>query len=196
MSLVTLYGRVGAALIKLYIKAVYRPVCVNKPKNEGAAVYITNHSSRLDGLMMMAALSEEKPYALIAKDWFDIKICKPVFEAAKGIPLNRYGLDTSWLHTATDKLKSGNSVVVFPEGHTVFDGEIKEFKSGFLMLALMTGAKVAPMYHGKFRAFRKNKIYFAETQSCARKGMTADVLSSESQRFREIVLDLEKQYKY
>lgn len=195
MSLSGLYGRIGAALIKIYIKAVYRPVCIDKPKNEGAVVYITNHSSRLDGLMMLAALSKDKPHALIAKDWFDIKILKPVFEAVKGIPLNRYGLDTSWLHTATDSLKNGSSVIIFPEGHTVHDGEIKEFKSGFLMLSLLTGASIVPMYHGRFRAFRKNKIYFAEAQSCGRRGMTAEVLTSESQRYRAIVAEMEKQHK-
>lgn len=194
MRLSEIYGRAGATLIKLYIRAVYRPDCVDKPKNDGAVVYISNHSSRLDGLMMLAALAEEKPYALVAKDWFDIKVCKPVFEAARGIPLNRYGLDTSWLREATDKLKKGSSVIIFPEGHTVRDGEIKEFKSGFVMLSVLTGAKVVPAYHGQFRAFKKNRIFFGETQSCSRRGMTAETLSSESQRFKEIVEAMEARY--
>ncbi|MBR6772321.1 MAG: 1-acyl-sn-glycerol-3-phosphate acyltransferase [Clostridia bacterium] len=195
MGIRALYGHAGAALIKIYIKAVYRPVCVDKPGDDGAVVYITNHSSRLDGLMMLAALSKEKPYALVAKDWFDIKILKPVFECSRGIPLNRYGLDTSWLHTATDRLKNGSSIIIFPEGHTVRDGEIKEFKSGFVMLSLLTGAKIVPLYHGRFRPFCKNKLYFAETQGCLRKGMTAEALAAESQRFKEIVEVLEKQHK-
>ena len=195
MKISELYGRAGAALFRLYIKTLYCPVCENKTENDEAVVYITNHSSRLDGLMMLTVLSKEKPYALIAKDWFDIKVCKPVFTAARGIPLNRYGLDTSWLRSATDRMKEGSSVVIFPEGHTVRDGEINEFKSGFVMLSLMTRAKIVPIYHGKFRAFRKNRIFFEEAQGCVGRGMTAEVLSSESNRFREMILSMEEKYK-
>ncbi len=192
MSLKSFYGKVGAGLIRAYIKVIYCPTCVDKPEFDGAVIYISNHTSHLDGMAMLTALTREKPYALTAKDWFDKKLLGPVFTAARGIPLNRFGIDTSWLRTASEKIKEGSSVIVFPEGHTVRGEGLGEFKPGFVMLSKMTGAKIVPSWHGEYRAFRKNYIYFDSPRDSACRAMTADALSSEGARFRDIVSSLGK----
>lgn len=181
------YGRSAAALIKVFIRGVYRPVCVNKAHFESPVIYVVNHTCHMDGLVMLAALSEEKPYALTAKDWFDKKLFEPVFTAARCLPLNRFGLDTSWLRSAAEKLRKGSNVIVFPEGHTVHTGELEAFKPGFAMLSRLTGAKIVPVWHGEYRPFRKTRIIFGEPQEICCSAMTAEALTFEGERFRELV---------
>lgn len=190
MKLKELYGRLGAALIRTYIRVVYRPECVNRPVGDGARIYVSNHTGYLDGLMMLTALDSEKPFALTARDWFDKKLCGPVFTAARCIPINRNGLDTSWLRIAAGRIGEGKSLIVFPEGHTVRTGETGEFKPGFVMLSKLTGAGIAPVWHGEFRAFRKNRLIFGEVSEPYGGAMTAAALSKAGETFRQKVVEL------
>lgn len=193
MGLKKAYGKAAAALIRIYIRVVYRPECINREAGDRPVLYVSNHISHLDGLLMLTALHSERPYALTAKDWFDKKLLGPVFEAARCLPINRFGLDTSWLRVASEKLRAGKSVIVFPEGHTVHGGELDEFKPGFAMLAKMTGAPVVPVWHGPGRAFRKTKIVFGPASCAELPAMTSDALRREGERFRGMVEALGRQ---
>ena len=55
---------------------------------------------------------------MVAKDWYE----KPQFnwflKNNRCIPMDRYGLDTAWLRHAREALKSGQSVIIYPEGRT------------------------------------------------------------------------------
>ncbi len=188
MGFKAMFGRFGAAAIRTYIRVVYRPVCVDLPPEDGALIYVANHTSYLDGLVMLTALAKRKPYALAAKDWFDKKLCGPVFTAARCIPLNRFGLDTSWIRTASEKLREGSGVIVFPEGHTVREFGPGEFKPGFVMLSKMTGAGIVCAHHGEFRPFRKNRVYFGPAGRAYSGPMTAEALSIAGEEYRQAVI--------
>jgi 1-acyl-sn-glycerol-3-phosphate acyltransferase len=51
----------------------------------------------------------------------------------------------SSLYEAIEMVKSGRSLVIFPEGTRSKDGKLGEFKGGAMKIAMETGAKVVPV---------------------------------------------------
>ena len=51
----------------------------------------------------------------------------------------------SSLHEAIEMVKSGRSLVIFPEGTRSKDGKLGEFKGGAMKIAMESGAKVVPV---------------------------------------------------
>ena len=73
--------------------------------------------------------------------------------------------------------------------------EPREFKSGFVMLAIMSGARIVPYaINGRYNMFfgRRQRVLIGEpTELTAEgKGLTPKYLESESERFRQIVIEL------
>jgi 1-acyl-sn-glycerol-3-phosphate acyltransferase len=112
----------------------------------GAAVYSANHSSALDILVVLARLP------------VDIKIVHkrslsrvPVFgwsiALAGHIPIDRSNPFRARrsLDAAAGRIRSGTSVLVFPEGTRSRDGAVGHFKRGSFSLAIEAGAPVVPV---------------------------------------------------
>ena len=84
------------------------------------------------------------------------------------------------------------------EGKTGKEAEPDEFKSGFIMLAMLTGAKIVPFatgedYHIIFG--RRQRVLVGEPMELAaeNKGMNPKYLEAESERFRQIIIEYRKQ---
>ena len=70
-----------------------------------------------------------------------------------------------------------------------------EFKSGFVILAVMSGAQVVPYaVDGEYKMFfgRRQRILIGEPEelSAEGKGLRSQYLESESERFRQTVINL------
>lgn len=88
----------------------------------------------------------------------------------------------------------------FPEGKTSKDGNIGEFKSGFVMLAIMTGARIVPfVIDGKYKMVfgRRQRIYLGEPLALTEEGksLTPKYMEKESERFRQIIQDMKEKVK-
>lgn len=165
----------------------------NKP-----AIFIVNHTTLYDGIVMFSVLNKYKANILIAKDWYEKKYIKTILEGNRCIPLDRNGLDTNWLRASVKAVKKGESICIFPEGHRSRIDTLDTFKSGFTLLSQMTGAPIIPVYlSGEYSKFigKRKQILFGEpmTMMPAENGMAADYLEAESERFRQHMLGMEKQ---
>jgi len=122
----------------------------------GQRVYIANHSSHLDFLVLWAVLSSSvrattRPVA--AKDYWEVGalrrwLASNVFHAVlvDRKPGTMVGADTV-LRPIADALRQGASVIVFPEGTRGTGAEVGAFKSGlFHLCRLMPGIEVVPVY--------------------------------------------------
>jgi 1-acyl-sn-glycerol-3-phosphate acyltransferase len=63
------------------------------------------------------------------------------------------------LREASEAIRRGTSVVIFPEGGTSFDGSIKPFKGGGFMLATRSEADVVPVTIRGSRSVLMPKTY-------------------------------------
>ena len=157
MWLKRLYGTVAGSLLSFYIWLFYRPrlnfLCGELP--DEPVIFASNHTGLLDGLIIVTGMWKMgRPSTLMAKEWFDLPLLKPIFEYSRCIPVKRKGVDTTWLKMSISAIKDSKyNFLIFPEGHTSRDGEIDVFQNGVLFLATKTGAKIVPVWHGPARIF-------------------------------------------
>jgi 1-acyl-sn-glycerol-3-phosphate acyltransferase len=122
----------------------------------GQRVYIANHSSHLDFLVLWAVLPSTvrgvtRPVA--AKDYWERNALRrwlalSVFRAVlvDRNPGTMVGADTA-LRPLADALRQGSSLILFPEGTRGTGAEVAAFKSGLYYLCRMTpGVEVVPAY--------------------------------------------------
>ncbi len=117
-----------------------------KIPTDKAVIYTPNHTSAFD--IPAIVLNAPAPPMFMAKKelgslpmlktWMDVLDC--VFVDRK----NKSSAHSS-LQDAIDKVKTGRSLVVFPEGTRSKNGELGEFRGGAMKIAMETGATVVPV---------------------------------------------------
>jgi 1-acyl-sn-glycerol-3-phosphate acyltransferase len=111
-----------------------------------AVVFVSNHQSNLDPLLLVAAL--DKPYAALAK----IELSKlPVVPTWMGflrcVFVDRDNIRASVLSMkkSVEVVKSGYSMTVFPEGTRSGSAELAEFKAGAYKIAEKAKSDIVPV---------------------------------------------------
>ncbi|MFP4356464.1 MAG: lysophospholipid acyltransferase family protein [Phycisphaerae bacterium] len=123
----------------------------------GGAVYISNHQSFLDPMLMSLAL--RRPMSYMARDsLFRMPGFKQIIEALNAFPVKRGKADTGALKEAMRRLKKGGQVVVFAEGTRTRDGRIGPFLPGVAMLAQRAAEWTVPvLIDGAWEAWPREK---------------------------------------
>lgn len=116
---------------------------------EGGALLAFNHIAYLDPLAAAYVVDRAKrrPRFLAKSELFEDKRIAWILRGAKQIPVRRGTADAPMaLDGAMDALRSGEIVVIFPEGTVTADPDLNPSpaKSGVARLALATGAPVIP----------------------------------------------------
>ncbi len=193
---------IGRGIMTLYVRAAYRPKLIyidssqKRIKYDRPVIFVGNHTSHMDGVMTSVIFAPAKGCILVAKDWYE----KPKFnwflKRNRAIPMDRFGLDTGWLRLSTGAIRNNQSVIIFPEGRTGREAEPREFKPGFVMLSVMTGAMIVPYaVCREYKAFGKRQKVVIGTPTALteeNKGLKPEYLETESERFRQIIIELMK----
>jgi 1-acyl-sn-glycerol-3-phosphate acyltransferase len=109
-------------------------------------VFFVNHQSHIDIPIVLAALPV--PFRFAAKkELFRIPFLGWHLRRSGHIPVDRENPHAAVksFRGASAKLRTGTSLVFFPEGATSLDGGIKPFKGGGFVLAVRSEAEVVPV---------------------------------------------------
>lgn len=110
----------------------------------GGAVYICNHQSFLDPMLMSFSL--RRPMGYMARDTlFRMPGFKHLIGALNAFPVRRGTADTGAIKEAMRRLKAGEQVVIFAEGTRTEDGRIAPFLSGVALLAQRAAEWTVPV---------------------------------------------------
>jgi 1-acyl-sn-glycerol-3-phosphate acyltransferase len=118
---------------------------------ERPAILAANHQSHADTPLLLGALSDrvrERTVVAAAADyWYD----RPLLGNLVGLwlntfPFSRTGGAQAVLHNASQLLKSGWNLLMYPEGSRSPDGSLQEFKPGVGHLATETRSPVIPIH--------------------------------------------------
>ena len=164
----------------------------NLPK-EGPVLYVATHKSVFDIVILMTLL--EEPAIFIGKKevasmpfvnkWFDALGCiyvdrEDMREALKSIM------------EGIKEIKSGQSIVLFPEGTRNMGNEIRPFKEGGFRLATKTQVPVIPIaLSNTFKVFEEKKR-IQKTKVTVNIGapiITSDLSKEELNQFPKLVED-------
>jgi 1-acyl-sn-glycerol-3-phosphate acyltransferase len=111
---------------------------------EGAFLVACNHASYFDPPFLGAALEKREIFSLAKKSLFGSRIWKWLFTRLSSIPVDRSGADVSAVRSVLKLLRSGESMMIFPEGTRSIDGKIRDARAGVGMFACKSGVQVVP----------------------------------------------------
>jgi len=114
-------------------------------KHKGPAVFIFNHQSMLDGMVLMNLLKRDV-VGLCKREVADYPLLGNMLRQAGTIFVDRAEQDqTAVLRQSLDVLASGRSLVIAPEGTRSTLGQIQPFKHGAFFIAKKAGVPVIPL---------------------------------------------------
>lgn len=125
---------------------------------EGSALYICNHQSFLDPVLMSIGLM--RPMNYMARDsLFRVGWFARLISSCYAFPVKRGAADTGALKEALRRLKAGHQLVVFPEGTRTRDGGIGPFLPGVGMLAKRAAQCIVPtIIDGAFECWPRTQL--------------------------------------
>jgi 1-acyl-sn-glycerol-3-phosphate acyltransferase len=123
-------------------------------------VFMPNHASFVDILLVFACIPHNFRI-VVKKEIFSIPFLGWAVKSSGQISLDREnprkGLQS--LKQASDLLKKGLSIVVFPEGTRSRDGRVHEFKATLFVLPIRTRTPVVPvLIEGTFEALPRGSV--------------------------------------
>lgn len=119
----------------------------------GGAVYICNHQSFLDPMLMSFALRRPMNY-MARETLFRLPGFRGLIRSLNAFPVRRAAADAAALKEAMRRLRSGGQVVVFAEGTRTRDGRIGPLLPGVAVLAQRAAEWTVPVViDGAFEAW-------------------------------------------
>ena len=196
-------GLIFRVLCVLLVYIGYRPKVIyanperKKMGFDKPVVFTCNHVSHKDGILIAVLLWKYRIHILSAKDQMEKSwIVGQVLSNNRAIPVNRFGLDTGWIKESIRVMKEGNSMIIFPEGHTSKTGEMDKFRPGFALLATMAGSEVVPIAidgNYNFLFGKRLRVVVGEPMPLAKAGAgqrSSDHLQNQADKIREITAGL------
>lgn len=127
----------------------------NLPK-KGAYVFASNHASHLDPVIC-GVVNRRQLLFLAKKELFRNRFFAWLISLYNVFPIERGKGDIKAIKIGLNRLKSGEPMMLYPEGTRSEDGSIGEAKRGIGFILEKSGVPVLPCYiYGSGQALRKN----------------------------------------
>lgn len=115
----------------------------NIPDGE-SVIYASNHRTNADPPLV--GCRAKGKFAFMAKEeLFRNKLFCWLIKSLGAFPVSRGKGDTGVLDTAVERLESGRSLVIFPEGTRSKDGKVHRGHSGAAVIAARSGKRIVPV---------------------------------------------------
>lgn len=133
----------------------FRIIHPERMVEEGPLIVASNHQSYFDP-PLAGICSKRAVYYLARKTLLDVPLLGKLLPRINVIPVDRDGNDMSALKTIIRLVRSGNAVVLFPEGTRSPDGLLQKGKQGIGLIIAKSRAPVQPVrIFGAHEAFPK-----------------------------------------
>ena len=136
---------IGHTIFRAAAKAFFRYQVVGRDKliQEGPLLIAANHESFLDPPLVGVAW-DDSVYYLARKTLFKGPT-KWLYPRWNAIPIDQEAPDMSSLKKIIKILRSGEQVVVFPEGARTLDGKLQPGEAGVGLIAAKSNATIQPI---------------------------------------------------
>lgn len=128
------------------------------PKN-GGFVLASNHASFLDPILVGTACPRVLNFAA-RESLFRNKFFGWLIAEVGSFPIKRWSADLAAVRESVRRLRNNAGLLVFPEGTRSKDGIIRDFTSGFVMLAAKARVPIVPVWvSGSHKAWGKGSKF-------------------------------------
>lgn len=157
------FQRVMTALVYVALrpKIEWKDENLKKQVGKKPYIFVCNHTHHFDGVFAGAILNKFQPYVLVRNDWYEKGKLGTMIKWCRSIPINPEEFDISWYNSCEDVLKSGKSVLIFPEDGIAREGKMLDFKPGAGMISAKNDVDIVPIaIYGEYKLFfgKKQKI--------------------------------------
>ena len=161
-------------------------------------VFTANHEGYYDIPLVLTRLP--KPYGIMAKkETLKIPLVRGWMKNIGCVFVDRNDIRAGMeaLNQATENVKNGQSMIVFPEGTRSKNGEIGEFKGGSFRIAVKTGAPIVPLRIEGTRNIMENNGYWMRPGKIElhilppveTKGLSKEEQRALPEKIRQIIID-------
>ena len=158
-----IYDKVPRWWSRAVLFAVGIKVRVHGMENVNSAephIFASNHVSWFDVPSLAKVLPRNK---FVAKsELFKVPIFGPAMRAAGMIEIQRENRKAAFgaYDVAAERIRAGNSVVVFPEGTRGHEYPLRQFKKGPFVLAIAAGVPIVPIIvHGTIEIMPRHSLW-------------------------------------
>lgn len=118
----------------------------NIDKVEGPKIFICNHLSNADGLILDKILKEKYDPTFVAGEKLSgDPVTRLGTEMIKNVKIKPNSADKEAITTIVKLVKGGENLMIFPEGTRSRTGSMIEGKRGILLIAKLTKAHIIPI---------------------------------------------------
>lgn len=138
---------IGHSLFRAAANALFHQRIINYDKliQDGPCIYVVNHQSFLDP-PMIGQLLENPVHFLARKTLFDPLFMKLTIPLCNALPIDQTQPDPGSILKVLRLIKSGGSIVIFPEGARCPDGKIHDAMPGIgLIISKLATVPVQPI---------------------------------------------------
>lgn len=176
-----------------------------KSVKNNASIFACNHQSNNDAVILKTRVNTK--FKFMAKDsLFRKRFNNWFFRKIDMYPVQRGGNDIEAVKKTLTYLRNNQSIVIFPEGTRVKEGESTEFKNGLVLFAIKSDCYVIPaVFRKKPKFFRLNTLVigkpfkFSEYAEFQNVKPTKDILQNASDMLSSKMNELKvvnlKEYK-
>lgn len=131
----------------------------NIPKRT-PVIFISNHQSYLDIPVILSCLPGSFRF-IVKREYFRTPILGAYTKWSGHLSINREvgSVAHKTLAKAIELIRSGKSIIIFPEGTRSADGALGKFKRGGFALAFETGVPIVPLaISGSYKILKRNSL--------------------------------------
>ena len=158
-------------------------------------IFMANHQSDFDILISLAYIPAQFRW-IAKKELFAIPIFGAAMRSAGYIEIDRSNHEKAMqsIDEAALRIRSGKSIMTFPEGTRSRDGEIKAFKQGAFHLAIKSGTPILPVsIIGSGRIMPKRSLRIKPGQIKMVIGKPVEVKNYDIENRRELIAEVRKE---
>ena len=184
-------------LVDLRLRRVFVNPQTKRGRLKGKYLIAANHASYIDPVILFNAFWWRRVSFVAVDELFKQKFWGPFLKAVGCIPISKENVSLETFKRVESSLYRGHVVGIFPEGTVSRDDSLHAFKSGVVMMAVMSGADVLPTYIVKrTNRWRRQEVIIGEKiilkEHISSEFPTMEEIENLTQLLHERELELER----
>jgi 1-acyl-sn-glycerol-3-phosphate acyltransferase len=139
---------ITSKIIDKYLKKYANVTIENQEeldKIKGPVIFVGNHLSNSDALVLNLVTKKIDTYFVAGVKLTNNSLSRIGYVAFKTIQIQPNTPDIEAMKTCIDKLKGGESILIFPEGTRSRDGSLMKARKGVILIAKKSGVPIIPI---------------------------------------------------
>lgn len=135
----------GLCVIWFYTCYRFRFYNARNIPRTGPVLFVSNHQSMLDPIIVGLGASHRQFYAMARKTLWNTRWLGWVMDSLNAIPVDQDNPDASTMKKSIEVLKQNHALLIFPEGARTLTGKTEAFEPGTMLIIKRAKPTIIPV---------------------------------------------------